>query len=412
MKRNRLFILCALTVSHAALADLIDNGDGTVTDTSTGLMWLQNPKQAGAPMSWTDALAWADDLDFAGHTDWRLPGAGFLPSGTFCVEGGTLSNGGCNQGYYISRPGAQLATLYLNTLGNQPYCSFDDPTTTWPVCDESDRNPDWTNPSNGGPFVDVNGRFWLNQGMVGLLAMYFDMVTGVQGADIPSQPAAFPWAIRGERPKADLSITMTDGVTSLNSGDSVTYTYVVTNTGISPHRHRQRGAGRRTVHLVPRRDARRDQQRNMDVHRFRRGHLSCLGRLAPRADHGIACRRDSHLHRYRNRRRWRYWLGHQYGDRDTIPRHRRPGSREQHGDRYEHDFRWPDPGTGSQGHSNALRMGLDHSCGRDSPPRDCPVTSSQQLSALSPQQQYRPSAFGIRLLAVPVLREGGWQGRD
>ena len=58
MKRSRLFILCALTVSHAALADLIDNGDGTVTDTSTGLMWLQNPKQAGAPMSWTDALAW------------------------------------------------------------------------------------------------------------------------------------------------------------------------------------------------------------------------------------------------------------------------------------------------------------------------------------------------------------------
>ena len=231
MKRSRLFILCALTVSHAALADLIDNGDGTVTDTSTGLMWLQNPKQAGAPMSWTDALAWADDLDFAGHTDWRLPGAGFLPSGAFCVEGGTLSNGGCNQGYYISRPGAQLATLYLNTLGNQPYCSFDDPTTTWPVCDESDRNPDWTNPSNGGPFVDVNGRFWLNQGMVGLLAMYFDMVTGVQGADIPSQPAAFPWAIRGERPKADLSITMTDGVTSLNSGDSVTYTIIVTNAG-------------------------------------------------------------------------------------------------------------------------------------------------------------------------------------
>lgn len=233
MKRSRLFILCALTVSHAALADLIDNGDGTVTDTSTGLMWLQNPKQAGAPMSWTDALAWADDLDFAGHTDWRLPGAGFLPSGAFCVEGGTLSNGGCNQGYYISRPGAQLATLYLNTLGNQPYCSFDYLITegNWPVCGESDRNANWTNPSIGGPFVDVNGRFWLNQGIVGFLAMYFDMVTGVQGADTPSQPAAYPWAIRGERPRADLSITMTDGVTSLDSGDSVTYTIVIANAG-------------------------------------------------------------------------------------------------------------------------------------------------------------------------------------
>ena len=50
-----------------------DNGDGTVTDESTGLMWLQ---QTGGPMTWSDALAYCESLPItqsAGYSDWRLP---------------------------------------------------------------------------------------------------------------------------------------------------------------------------------------------------------------------------------------------------------------------------------------------------------------------------------------------------
>ena len=51
--------------------NFIDNADGTITDTSTGLIW----QQATAPgtYTWPEALAYCEDLDFAGHTDWRLP---------------------------------------------------------------------------------------------------------------------------------------------------------------------------------------------------------------------------------------------------------------------------------------------------------------------------------------------------
>jgi len=45
------------------------NGDGTVTDSATQLMWKQ--EQEPAQMSWNDAMALK--IDFAGYSDWRLP---------------------------------------------------------------------------------------------------------------------------------------------------------------------------------------------------------------------------------------------------------------------------------------------------------------------------------------------------
>jgi hypothetical protein len=49
---------------------MIDNGDGTVTDTNSGLMWQQ--AEAGH-MSWQEALAYCEALELAGYDDWRLP---------------------------------------------------------------------------------------------------------------------------------------------------------------------------------------------------------------------------------------------------------------------------------------------------------------------------------------------------
>ena len=56
----------------------VDNGDGTVTDLATGLMWMQD--DSGTGMDWEDALTYADNLDFAGYDDWHLPDAKELQS--------------------------------------------------------------------------------------------------------------------------------------------------------------------------------------------------------------------------------------------------------------------------------------------------------------------------------------------
>lgn len=60
----------------------IDNGDGTITDNASGLMWVKEPGAIGgafgtpgnsSPMDWEVAIDACEGLTYAGHSDWRLP---------------------------------------------------------------------------------------------------------------------------------------------------------------------------------------------------------------------------------------------------------------------------------------------------------------------------------------------------
>jgi hypothetical protein len=53
--------------------EFADNGDGTVTDLATLLMWQQD--DSGTGMEWEEALGYCEALDVAGYDDWRLPNA-------------------------------------------------------------------------------------------------------------------------------------------------------------------------------------------------------------------------------------------------------------------------------------------------------------------------------------------------
>ncbi len=55
-----------------------DNRDGTITDEETGLMWMKTDSTTA--LNWGNALAYCEDLDGSGHTDWRLPNAKELQS--------------------------------------------------------------------------------------------------------------------------------------------------------------------------------------------------------------------------------------------------------------------------------------------------------------------------------------------
>ncbi len=58
--------------------DFNDNGNITITDRATRLTWMQD--DSGSGMNWSDALAYCEDLDFAGSGDWRLPNVKELQS--------------------------------------------------------------------------------------------------------------------------------------------------------------------------------------------------------------------------------------------------------------------------------------------------------------------------------------------
>jgi hypothetical protein len=54
--------------------EFVENGDGTVTDDATGLMWMQ--ADSGEGMDWESALAYAQEMNeasYLGYSDWRLP---------------------------------------------------------------------------------------------------------------------------------------------------------------------------------------------------------------------------------------------------------------------------------------------------------------------------------------------------
>jgi len=81
MKKGILYVcLAVLFWQGVAFAAFIDNGNGTITDTGTGLMW----QKATAPgtYTWEQALTYCENLTLpvGGYSDWRLPNRNELQS--------------------------------------------------------------------------------------------------------------------------------------------------------------------------------------------------------------------------------------------------------------------------------------------------------------------------------------------
>ena len=67
--KSSSYYVRAVRAGQSNESNFIDNGDGTVTDTETGLMW----QKATAPgtYNWQNALSYAEGLTLGGHSDWR-----------------------------------------------------------------------------------------------------------------------------------------------------------------------------------------------------------------------------------------------------------------------------------------------------------------------------------------------------
>jgi len=119
----------------------VDNGDGTMTDTRTGLMWEKLSDDGSIhdwniPYTWINAIntkiATLNSASFAGHNDWRLPNVNELQS---LVSYGGL-NPAINPAFYSScSPGCTVTTcsctsslLYWTSTTYR-----DDPTSAWIV---------------------------------------------------------------------------------------------------------------------------------------------------------------------------------------------------------------------------------------------------------------------------------------
>ena len=87
MGNSGWFVKCVRGNPDYGYNDLADNGDGTVIDHASGLVWQQEDSGALAAgdigngtMDWAAALTHCEALELGGHGDWRLPNAKELQS--------------------------------------------------------------------------------------------------------------------------------------------------------------------------------------------------------------------------------------------------------------------------------------------------------------------------------------------
>ncbi|MCB1179286.1 MAG: DUF1566 domain-containing protein [Leptospiraceae bacterium] len=65
------FVLCARGNTDYGLNNFTDNGNGTITDSATGLMWQK--ADSAVAKSFDEGLTYCENLSLGGQTDWRLP---------------------------------------------------------------------------------------------------------------------------------------------------------------------------------------------------------------------------------------------------------------------------------------------------------------------------------------------------
>ncbi len=152
-----LVLLLGLTVS--AHATLMDMSNGTIYDTDMNITWLKDAGMGGVK-TWSDAVNWADNLVYAGFSDWRLP----------------TTDSACGIDYNCT--GSEMGYLYYTELGNSAGGTL----------------------SNTTPFSNLqSSAYWSGTEYVPNLtdAWYSSFSIGYQGA-YNKDGGLYSWAVRSD----------------------------------------------------------------------------------------------------------------------------------------------------------------------------------------------------------------------
>ncbi len=104
-------------------AHFTDNGNGTITDNLTKLIWQKVPYSD--TLSWENALRYADSLTLAGYTDWRLPNVKEIES----IEDLTKNNPSVDTTYFKMKVAHYWSSTTLPNLTTKAWYLY----TLWGI---------------------------------------------------------------------------------------------------------------------------------------------------------------------------------------------------------------------------------------------------------------------------------------
>ena len=109
----------ATTSTPSPAHHITDNGNGTITDQNTGLVWQQAEASA---MNWESALQYAEGLALAGQTDWRLPNIKELQS----INDETRANPSVDTNFFVGANASRhwCSTTVMNLTNRAWYVDF------------------------------------------------------------------------------------------------------------------------------------------------------------------------------------------------------------------------------------------------------------------------------------------------
>jgi hypothetical protein len=175
-------LAAAALLAANAHAALIDRGNGMIYDNVLDITWLQDAKYAATSdgtdgtMYWDQALRWADELEYSGFTDWRLPSANLIGNSVFSNDGST------DYGYNVTR----------SEVGHLFYVDLQNDSGVGPV------NASFIDGLTGQPKSFLNFEddpFWYSEGGV-YTGWLFDARNGLQYGHEQGDARAYAFAVR------------------------------------------------------------------------------------------------------------------------------------------------------------------------------------------------------------------------
>lgn len=121
---KQLGIAAVLSVGMSqAGAALHERGGGMIYDDVLDITWLKDANyaqtsnhDADGRMTWTNAVAWADDLVYGGYSDWRLPTTNTGPTSN-CSSNFNPGGGFPQQYFGFNCTGSEMGHMFYNNMG-------------------------------------------------------------------------------------------------------------------------------------------------------------------------------------------------------------------------------------------------------------------------------------------------------